>query len=315
MTQNPDETEPRKGDDFDTDEMRERFAERVRVLSDDDRGPYEDGTQSGETLKQCGEQWECVFRERMGQPMKIGGFLEVPEGYINARLGGKIPQHPLLASDVVAREKAEIAKALPTELRPPPEHVAKRWHWVQQIEVTGTSDSDVNPVFDKAPRPMFWSPNLEVWSNHGSKLTPTYACVTSWRYLGPAEWRSEREAGSVSAARAAIFARGMATRKEVKDNITSVAELEALGWLVDRGRSVWVKPANAAECDALQEALATERGRVALLCDKLKEAYGFFNRERADNDALRVELKRFATGVGAVATPADPIHRALRFSK
>lgn len=70
----------------------------------------------------------------------------------------------------------------PTELRPPPEHAEKDYHWLEVV------DGDR----DRAdPEVWFWRRRKGSWAKHGTwtDYLPAEMSRLGYRYLGPAEWR------------------------------------------------------------------------------------------------------------------------------
>jgi hypothetical protein len=71
-----------------------------------------------------------------------------------------------------------VMAAVAGELRPPPEHADKTYHWLLDIPTN-------------TPEPWEWCDGS--WLAHGDARAMSAAETSEYRYLGPAEWRDESE--------------------------------------------------------------------------------------------------------------------------
>lgn len=132
----------------------------------------------------------------------------------------------MAAFNMTVAGQRPLACTAPAELRPPPEHAEKLWHWIERREPGFPEEEPVQEVF-------YWDKDVG-WLESGISdyHWPDEMPARGYRYLGPAEWRPEvpPTVDAVSRLRGALDGAIEAHRQLTTEHATArarIAELEA----------------------------------------------------------------------------------------
>lgn len=90
--------------------------------------------------------------------------------------------------ELLSRVDVPVAQPVSTtELRPPPEHAEKTWHWIDG----GCENPRSADELGSGRFVLEWCASEVAWWVRGGFVRPHAAALRGWRYLGPAEWLPE----------------------------------------------------------------------------------------------------------------------------